>query len=379
MRPRAGPVQPSIATTTSPVLRVVPLTSPDRVAVVALADGDLVEHVVDGLLERAALGGAAVGLLRDGLGLLLVRALPLELEPQALDRLVHLLQAGVVLVGALLDDGQRGALVDRQRVVVRVGGELLAQVVADLHGGLGQHRLHAVLDRDRRLVAEMAGERAAHVPVVGREGLVELLVEPLGDLARALDELGVELARGLLELRLDELDVRAGLLAVQHAGADLDRVADDPRGIVTGLLARPHELDGRRVVDREPVDEHAVGEHGDARVAERSGSFHTENVAGYAPDLTEPLRMRAKRLARRSGARPRSAGDRRRGARPGGLPPCCRTRCSRSSRPRSAGSTAGRWRGSRRRCRPCAGASGSPARTVEALRRSFCAAAGAAL
>jgi hypothetical protein len=49
----------------------------------------------------------------------------------------------------------------------------------------------------------------------------------------------------LLELGLDELDVRAGLLAVQHAGADLDRVADHAGGIVTGLLARPHQLDGR--------------------------------------------------------------------------------------------------------------------------------------
>ena len=186
----------------------------DRVAVVALADGDLVER-----RRRRPPRTSGPSRCRARPRARRPRPspsprAPLELQAQALDRLVHLLQAGVVLVGALLDHRQRRALVDRERVVVGVGGELLAQVLADLHGGLGEHRLDAVLDRDRRVVAEVAGERAAHVPVVGAESLVELLVEPLGDLARALDELRVELAGALLELRLDELDVRARLLAM---------------------------------------------------------------------------------------------------------------------------------------------------------------------
>src|SRR5204862_408626 len=84
-----------------------------------------------------------------------------ELHPQPLDGLVHLLEAGVVLVGGLLDHRQRRALVDRERVVLGVRGELAAQGLADLHAGLGQHRLHPVLGRDRGLVAQVAAARQA--------------------------------------------------------------------------------------------------------------------------------------------------------------------------------------------------------------------------
>ena len=59
-----------------------------------------------------------------------------------------------------------------------------------------------------------------------------------------------------------------------------------------------HELDRRRVVDRQAVDQHAVGEDGDAGVAQGcSGSFHEQDVAAYARLLTEPLRPSAERRA----------------------------------------------------------------------------------
>jgi hypothetical protein len=81
-RPRAGPVQPSIADHDVAGLAGAALEVPDRVAVVALADRDLVERGVHRLLERAALGGAALGLLRDGLGLLLLRPRALRARPR---------------------------------------------------------------------------------------------------------------------------------------------------------------------------------------------------------------------------------------------------------------------------------------------------------
>ncbi len=264
------------------------LEVPDRVAVVALADRDLVERGVDRLLERAALGGAALGLLRDGLGLLLLRPRALELDHEALHPLAHLPQAGVLLVGRLLHRAQPGALEDRERVVVRIGGELLAQVVPHHAHRLGERGLELVLHRDRRLLAEVLREHPRDVAVLRPERLVELAVEHLGDRAGPLGELGLRLARRLLQLGLHELDVGAGLLPVQDARADLQRVRDHRGGIVTRLDPRPHELDDRRVVDRQPVDQHAVGEDGDAGMAERGcGGFHGQDVAAYALLLTE--------------------------------------------------------------------------------------------
>ena len=71
---------------------------------------------------------------------------------------------------------------------------------------------------------------------------------------------------GLLELGLDELGVRAGLLAVEHARADLHGVADDLDRVVTVLLALAHEADGALVVDDEAVDR-----DDDRRVRGRAG------------------------------------------------------------------------------------------------------------
>ena len=80
----------------------------------------------------------------------------------------------------------------------------------------------------------------------------------------------------LLELRLDELGVGAGLLAVEHAGADLDRVEHDPDRIVPVLLALADEPDGAFVVDDQAVDRDAVADHADVRLPEWSCCFHLD-------------------------------------------------------------------------------------------------------
>ena len=180
-----------------------------------------------------------------------------------------------------------------ERVVVVVGGELLAQVLADLDLRLREQRLHAVLHGDVRLVAEVAGQQLRDLATVAAEDLVDLRVEPLGHLARALDELLVEVARSALELRLDELGVGAGLLAVEDAGADLDRVLDE-LGRVPSLRGEAH--DGL-VVDDETVDVQAVGD--DAHLGEgETCSFHGYRVAPWQADLTERITLCAVRRPR---------------------------------------------------------------------------------
>ena len=94
----------------------------------------------------------------------------------------------------------------------------------------------------------MAREPFVTAPVLA-EGLVDLRVEPLGDDAGALGELAAT-PRGLLELGSHEVGVRAGLLAVEHPRADLDRVERQlPRVLV--LARKAH---GAFVVDDEAVD-----------------------------------------------------------------------------------------------------------------------------
>ena len=80
--------------------------------------------------------------------------------------------------------------------------------------------------------------------------------------------------RGLLELGLDELGVGGGLLAVEHARADLDGVADRPDRIVAVLLALAHEPDGAFVLDDQAVDHEAVADRADVRLSEGGGCFH---------------------------------------------------------------------------------------------------------
>ena len=123
--------------------------------------------------------------------------------------------------------------------------------------------------------------------VLGAERLVDLCVEALGDGAGALDEAGVELARGALELGLDELGVRARLLAIEHAGADLDGVLHESRGVLAGVLAPPRETDDRLVGDDEAVDVQPSVARVDMGKGQRSGSFHRHRC--YGPGETDRI------------------------------------------------------------------------------------------
>ena len=155
-----------------------------------------------------------------------------------------------------------------------------------------------MLDGLARGVAEVALERLGDVPVLLPEGLVDLRVEALGHLAGALDERAVELARGALELRLDEVGVRRGLLAVEHPRADLDRVGDEPGGGLAGLLALPGEPDGAGVLHDEPVDEQRLARGADVggtAEGRGGGGFHGVEVARYGRGLTERRRSPRRR------------------------------------------------------------------------------------
>jgi hypothetical protein len=110
------------------------------------------------------------------------------------------------------------------------------------------------------------------------DDVVDALVQAVGDAARAVDELRVELARRLLELGLDELGVGPGLLAVEDARADDDRVDDEARDVVAGLLALAGQAHRQRVVDGEAVDAQAAALHADL-CKEWSRSFHGFRVA----------------------------------------------------------------------------------------------------
>jgi hypothetical protein len=128
----------------------------------------------------------------------------------------------------------------------------------------------------RTPVAETPLELLGELAVLLAEDRRELLLEELGDRARLGAELLLHLARGLLELRLHELRVRAGLLAVEHAGADLDRVEHGLDGIVAVLLALADEPDGAFVLDHEAVDRDAVADHSYVGLPEWSGCFHVD-------------------------------------------------------------------------------------------------------
>ncbi len=112
--------------------------------------------------------------------------------------------------------------------------------------------------------------------VLGAEDLLDALVEVLRDLAGRVGELRVEVAGGLLELRLDELRVRAGLLAVEHARADLDGVADRLGRVVAVLLALANDANRALVVDDEAVDRDDIAEYADVWLPEWSGCFHVD-------------------------------------------------------------------------------------------------------
>jgi hypothetical protein len=114
------------------------------------------------------------------------------------------------------------------------------------------------------------------VAVLRPEHLVDAIVEELRELARTVRELTVQIVRRLLELRLHELGVCAGLLAIEHARADLDGVQHDPDRIVAVLLALTDEPDGAVVLDHEAVDRDPVAHHAHVCLPEWSCSFHVD-------------------------------------------------------------------------------------------------------
>jgi hypothetical protein len=248
----------------------------DRLRDVALGDRDSVDRLGHGLLEGAALGGAALALGVHLLQLLL-------LEPQRLELLLelrHLAQGALLgLVLALLRGRERAddpGLELRERVRAVRRRELLHQVLARTRQRLLHELPHAVLDRGGAAVREELLELAVEMPVLRPEHLLDTLVEVLGDLARTVRELAVQLDGGLLELGLDELRVGARLLAVEHARPDLHGVTDRLHGIVAVLLARADEANGALVLYDEAVDRHAISDHADVRLPEWSGGFHVD-------------------------------------------------------------------------------------------------------
>jgi DNA-binding MarR family transcriptional regulator len=152
-----------------------------------------------------------------------------------------------------------------------------------------------VLHSGGAAVGEELVERLGELAGVGVENGIDLLLETLRDRAGAVAELGLDLPRDLLELGLDELGVRAGLLAVEHTGADLDRVDHEVGRIGARLFALAHEANRRLIGDGEVGDVQDVAGHGDARGSEGECGFHNVGVARYAWVLTE----RALRCIRR--------------------------------------------------------------------------------
>jgi hypothetical protein len=144
--------------------------------------------------------------------------------------------------------------------VTVLGRELLEQIGARLLKRLGHELAHLVLHRRVAIAPEVPRHELADLVGVGVEGLghrsgvlaqvaLELLLHVLGHRPRLLGERALDLARELLELAADEVDLRAGRLAVEHARADLERVgnrllAGDPE-----LEPALDELGERTVLD----------------------------------------------------------------------------------------------------------------------------------
>ena len=154
-----------------------------------------------------------------------------------------------------------------------------AQPLEGAHEGAGtggeDHRLaHAVLHRHRAPVAKAPLELLGELAVVLAEDRGELALEELGDRAGAVGELLLDVLGRLLELGLDEFGVRAGLLAVEHACPDHERVAHGLGRIVARLLALAHEPNGAFVLHVELADDEAVADHGHVGLPEWSRSFH---------------------------------------------------------------------------------------------------------
>ena len=273
-RPRAGPLQAPMSTTTSPVLPDAPRWSPTASDTSPWRRAMRVDRVGDRLLEGAPLGGALLALSGDLLELALLVAEPLELLPELPQLLEQRTLGGVGAVGRLGDRLERAGLEVGERVRAVGRRELAHHVLARAHERLGHELAHAVLDRGRATVAEELLEVARKVPVLGSEHLVDLRAEVLGDRAGLVGELTFELAGRALELGLHVLGVGGRLLAVEHPRADHERVANGLDGIVAGLLALAHEPDRAFVLHVELANDEPVADHGDVGLPEGGGCFH---------------------------------------------------------------------------------------------------------
>ncbi len=94
--------------------------------------------------------------------------------------------------------------------------------------------------------------------------------DPLGEqlvagLERPAEPLA-QLRRLTLELRPHVVGLGGGALALEHPGADLDRVAHRLGGRVAGLGALADELRGAGVLDRQRLDHEPVVERADGAV-----------------------------------------------------------------------------------------------------------------
>ena len=248
----------------------------DRLGDVALRQRDPVERVGDLLLEGPALGGAPLALGLDLLELLL-------LEPQRLQLLLELghlpQQRLLALVLALLG----GLRATRIVPALKSASGLFPSAAENCRIRSSRERASVSPTSSRTRFCTDADEPSekclsssfASWPFSGPKTLSTR--SPRNSATwRALSVNSLfELGGGALELGLDELGVRAGLLAVEHARADLDRVADQLGRILAVLLALRDEPDGALVVDDEAVDDHAIAHDPDVRRPEGCCSFHT--------------------------------------------------------------------------------------------------------
>ena len=138
-------------------------------------------------------------------------------------------------------------------------GELLEQLLARLPASNSATAARdLVLDGGGGLGAEVARQRLGHVAVLGPEGLVDLRLSRRSATSRARSTNAVSSSRAAFSnSALTKSALAPGLLAVEHAGADLDRVEHQPRGVLAVLLALAREAHGARVVDDEAVDPQA--------------------------------------------------------------------------------------------------------------------------
>ena len=252
IRPRAGPLQASmrhhhVAHLAGGLLHVA-----DRLGDVALRQRDPVDRVRDGLLEGAALRACRAR----------ARPRPPRASPSrarsawsCFSQLAHLLEQP--LLGLVL--ARLGGLQDADVPALKSASGLLPSAAENwLHEVLARpgERLGRPASRTRfwtetalpspKQLLELLGELA----VVRPEDRGELRSSKNSAIVRARSvNSPLQVVGRLLELRLDELGVRAGLLAVEHAGADLDGVEHGP-GPGRRRAPRARGRGGRRIRPR---------------------------------------------------------------------------------------------------------------------------------